>query len=197
MQAQPTEGTLEAREGALAEATDLTLTVAGAVRSYANPLDLPELRAAVKVNYSSFTKMRRVARMDLAQRIYDAALPIVAHLAPYGITAATLEELQTSINEATDAVSAPRTTNAEKKVATSKLDDTCRAIDDLLKNEIDPLIFGLRKKNPDVYRLYQEARQVFDRPGGRPADPEPATPATPTTASTTTTTTVPSTGATS
>ncbi len=184
-QAEPTDGELEAREIALTEATDLALIVAGGVRSYARKL--PELAARVRVTRTAFREMRRTERMRLAQRIHDAAASVLPELAGYGVTAALLAELQLKIDATIAAVNAPRVTSGVKKVATSQLLGLYKQVDDLLADELDPLLLSLRRNDPHAWELYRDARKVFDRPGARSDDdeksgsaPVSAAPATPT-----------------
>lgn len=175
-QSTPTAGAMEAREQALAEATDLALIVAGGVLSFAK--NRPELAAKVRVNRTQFLRMRRSERMQLAQRIHDAAASVIAQLGGHGLLPPILEELQTKINATEPAINAPRTTAGEKKVATSRLAEIYRQVDDLLENDVDLLLRQLQRTNPTAWQLYQDARTVYDRPGVRSAPEESSTPAT-------------------
>eukprot|EP01035_Chromulina_nebulosa_P001081 gene1081-1468_t len=184
VQAEPVTGKRVVRDEALDDAMNLSLEVASAVRSYAHTANLAELATQVRVTRRTFRNLRNVQRMELAQRIHDAARTVVAELEPFGVTVETLAELQATINDTDDAVSAPRNTVVAKKVATTQLAEAYQEIEALLKNEIDPLLFANRRKYPDLWQGYQAARQVLDLPGARSSDESAAAAAETTTGNT-------------
>jgi uncharacterized protein (DUF1800 family) len=114
--------------------------------------NLVERAGLVRASRSSFASLRRVSRMELAQRIHDAARTVVAEPQPFGVTAETLAELQTAINETDDAANAPRNAVVAKKVATTQLAEAYREIEDLPRNELNPLLFVHRRKYPDLWQ---------------------------------------------
>ncbi len=176
----PLAGPLDARDQAQEAAIKLTLSIAGPVRCYAEANERPELVALVDLSRADFIAIRKSERMRLAKRLLDAATPLAAQLAPFGVSAALLDELRNKINEGNSAALVPRTTNADKKAATVEMADTFSAIEHLLESEIDPLLTVLQATHPLAYTRYRIAREVIDRPGSRssnaeaPADGAPA-----------------------
>ena len=165
-QEQPVEGKLEEREQALAAATETTVVVAGAVLSYARTNQRPDLAAQVRRVRTEFRRLRRAERMRIAQRVHDVAAPLAAPLADYGLTAGMLDDLQARIDATAQAVSAPVSTKAVKKVSTTQLSRAFADVEQLLAT-IDPMLLKLRTVDAKAHALYLAARTVFDRPGAR------------------------------
>lgn len=147
------------------EAIDLVLVIAGALRSYAATNRRPELLEQASVARRHFGQLRRGQRMQLAQQVLDAAQPLAAELAGYGVTAAMLAELEAKIAAGDAVVLSPRRASARRKAATRALQSNFSAAFTLLREEIDPLIETLRLSDPVVYEAYRDARSVFERAG--------------------------------
>lgn len=167
VQALPTHGAIRERDQAVEAAIELTLAVAGALRSYAETHQLPELAALAAVTRRTFSLLRKGQRMRVAQRVLDAARPLAAALADYGVTAALLDEFDAKIAAGNAIVGTPRTVAAKRKAATRELAGEFAAAGRLLRNGIDPMIETLRVSDPVAYARYHDARSVFDRPGVR------------------------------
>jgi hypothetical protein len=178
-QEQPVDGQLEDREQALNEAQDAAIVVAGAVLSYARTTRQNDLAAKVRHLRTEFQRTRRAERMRIAQRVHAAAAPIVTQLADYGLTPAALDDLRAKITATEQAVNAPVSTKAVKKVSTRELNRVFAQVDDVLA-EIDPMLLKLQSTDPKMHSLYLAARTVFDRPGARQVgDEQPAAASTP------------------
>ena len=165
IQALPTKGKTKDRNKVFAAAVDATLVVAGLVLSYATASALADLAAKVQLKPAQLNKGRLIRRVQLMQQVYDAAEPLVAKLVDYGVTAATLTDLQTKIAAGDALISSPRTTIMARKVATENLGRAFEELGSLLDHELDPLVLSLREADPAGYALYQAARIVIDRPG--------------------------------
>lgn len=97
--------------------------------------------------------------MDKAQGIYDRAQAHLPELEPYGITAKTQAELQTSLTGFISAIPKPRLGITEKKQNTAQLAvlfDTAYAA---LKN-IETLIEIVRSSEPDFYTGFKSASKL-------------------------------------
>lgn len=177
IQEQPLKGRLDRRDQTLGAVAETAVPVAGAVLSYARATEQPELAAQVENFRSRFGRMRRAERVRIAQRVHDAAVPLAAELADYGLTAAMLEDLRARIEAADKSASAPRVTAEDKKVATQQLERIFEQAERLIA-EIDPMLLKLQLTDPATHDRYLAARIVYDRPGARQGD-EAAGPAEP------------------
>lgn len=135
--------------------------------SYAEETKLPLLANKVRVRPSAFRVVRPEQRVQLAQMIHDAVVPVVAQLADHGVTAATLTSLQAAVDAAQRVLSAPREATVSRRAATEQLRDAFRAVDAVVENHFEPLLFPLKETHPEFYRRYKAARMIVDRTGGR------------------------------
>lgn len=167
VQATRTEGVSASKEEELAQMAEAALAVAGGVRSYAKAKGLTELAARVRLTPSDFSRCRAIERVRLAQQVHDAAASVVENLADYDVTAAELTGLAKEIAEASASLDAPRAATGTRKSATTRLPAAFRAMDELLKERIDPLALKLKPTQPAFYANYLAARVIVDVPGGR------------------------------
>ena len=157
-QTQPTQPRTTERDLMLEAMTDMTLQIAGYVRSVARESGQPQLAQDVRVGLGKFLKTRRSHRVWFAQRVLDAARSVLPQLGAYGVSAETLNTLEARIRESTQRVNLPRETVATKKAATQQLAALFAEVDALLEDGIDPLLFPLRKTAPGFHASYLAAR---------------------------------------
>jgi hypothetical protein len=173
----PTRGKVGDRDARLEELIDQTLELAGFTISYAREHGLRDLEEKVSVTAVDFRRLRLTRRPGLAQQVHAAVVPIVAQLAAYGVTAETLTAFQAAIDVATTAVNEPRATVTSKRTATEAMAKAFAEANTLLETHIDPLLFTLRKTQPEFLAEYRARREVVARSGG--SGPSPETPAAP------------------
>lgn len=177
-QTQPVQARTTERDRMLEEMTDMTLELAGYVRSVARALNRPQLAQSVQVGAPSFRRARRSHRMWFAQRVHDAAAGVLDKLAPFGVTAEWLAAFLGRIQLAGARVNMPRETVAEKRGATEQLRRAFADIEGFVRDELEPLVFPMRKTHPEWYSTYRAALAIVDRRGRRrKAEPEPGAPA--------------------
>jgi hypothetical protein len=179
-QAMPIRGKVDDRNARLDELIDQTLELSGFAASYAREHGLHDLAERVSVSPVDFRRLRVTRRAGLAQQVHDAIEPVVAQLAAYGVTAETLAAHQAAIDVAASAVSEPRASVTAKRTATEAMARAFAEADALLETHIDPLLFPLRKTQPEFYAEYRARREV-ERAGATRAMEKPATPAAPAT----------------
>lgn len=139
---------------------DSALTLAGIIRAHAAAARLPDLAREVELAPGSFDRLRKNHRPLVAQKVHDTAERVLADLAPYGVTAATLTDFQARIEAAHEAVTKPRARIAARRNATVRLAELFRETTALLDDEIDSLLFPLRASNPSFYAEYTSTRHV-------------------------------------
>lgn len=165
-QTQPLQASTTKRDKLLKEMTEMTLDIAGYIKTVAREQNLPELAELVVIG-AGYQRMRRAHRVIIAQRVADAAQTVLSHLGSYGVTADTLASLRAKIQIAGSGLTIPRSTTVVKKAATTKLAALFAEVDILLREQIDPLIFPLRKTEIEFYARYSAARSIVDRRGPR------------------------------
>lgn len=159
-QTEPTEGQTDQSESLLAAMVDAAVDVATILALLAEDQRLLELAATVNLSARDFHHARKFHRPILARRILDAAEAHVSQLLPYGVTAATLAQLQAQIEAAGAGLHQPRTTLTAKRAATLRMAVLFTETDALLNQQIDRLMFPLRRTHPELYAHYRAARQV-------------------------------------
>jgi 5-hydroxyisourate hydrolase-like protein (transthyretin family) len=98
---------------------------------------------------------------ERVQLIYDRANTNVTTLAPYGVTAQSLTNFQSSLNSFIAYLPKPRLTQNEKKLATMQLKQQFAIIKDSL-SKIDILVETLRYSQPAFYSGYKNCRKVVN-----------------------------------
>jgi hypothetical protein len=168
-QSEPTEGKTAECGELLDRMIASALDVANAVAAYADKEGLTDLGAQVDIARTDFTSLRKLHRPWLAQRMHDAAAGVLEHLASYEVNAATLTALQDDIDAVLTGSREPKRTLVSKKVATQNLDTLFGETAGLFE-QIDRVMFALRKKHPELYAAYRAASVVVDSPRRRQAN---------------------------
>lgn len=151
------------RNDALDAMVDLAIAVAGPLGAYAHQQGLHDVETVADVTPHSFREQRLVERPTLAQKIHDAALPLLVALTPLGLTEQMLTDLQAKIDAARAILNEPRTTIVSRREATEDLAELFVAIDLLLEKQIDRVLAPLRLTHADLHSRYFAARQVRRR----------------------------------
>ena len=116
-----------------------------------------------QVNYteSDLKKSSDTKLVGICQVIRDSANANVAALATYGITAAILTTLQTSITNFNNAIPKVRVGNTDSSEATQQLKVAFETLA-INWNKIDTLVEMVRTSQPAFYDEYQNVRKVID-----------------------------------
>jgi len=177
-QTKPLRASMTERDLVLDEMADQAVEIAGLITTLARDIKAPQLAEAVEVGRSSFRRVRRGHRQWFAQRVLDTAVAALPQLAAYGVTAETLDAFRARIEAARTGVNATRNVAVDKIAATRRLTELFQQVDELIHDQIDRMVFRLRKNHPDFNAHYEEARAIVDRRGRRVASTEtPASPA--------------------
>lgn len=147
------------------------LRVAGALMAYASTVGNATLRNKADINPSVFTHVRD----DIAQGVHDDANAVLADLADYGVTAATLSALQTRIDAYRLAIASPKMAQGERSMHTELLKQEFARADVIVKERLDGLILQFEETSQPFVMAYQNARKTADT-GSTPTPPTPPTP---------------------
>jgi len=178
-QTQPLRASATARDLVLDAMADQALEIAGLITTLARDIKAPQLAESVEVGRSSFRRARRGHRQWFAQRVLEAANEVLPQLAAYGVTAETLDAFKARIEAGQAATSQARNVVVDKVASTRRLIDLFAEVDELVKDQIDRLVFRLRKDHPGFDARYVEARTIIDRRGFRRTGTETEEAATP------------------
>ena len=118
------------------------IPVSKAVIAYANKVNNPELRQAVDYSKTTLEQSRDTILAGRVQIIHDKANEFIADLAPYGITPVLITTLDTYNSDYQNSIPAPREGIVERKTATENLDASIKATREILKDQLDNLIFA-------------------------------------------------------
>ena len=162
------------RNDALDDMVVAAIAVAGPLAAHAHQQGLHEAEAVADVDAKTFRRLRIVERPSRAQKIHDAALPLLVALTPLGVGERMLTNLQEQIDAAKALLNEPRTTIVGKKKATEDLAELFAAIDELLEKQIDRVMAPLEASHPDLHDRYFKARKSRRRNRSAAEEPEVA-----------------------
>lgn len=131
------------------------------VCSYA--LSINNLKLFNECNISD-TKLKRAndnMLKEYSQLIYDRANANLAALAPFGITAAIMTNLQNAINNYVASIPKPRIGISERKQATLQIKALHLTIKDVLK-KLDLLVDGMKYSQANFYNGYITCRKKIN-----------------------------------
>jgi hypothetical protein len=97
----------------------------------------------------------------MSKNILEAGTVNLADLTPYGVSQLQLDDLDVAITAFEEKQSEPRVFISSRKEVTARLNDLFTAIDSILKNQLDKLMYIF--KEDEFYRAYKAARIIIDR----------------------------------
>lgn len=138
-----------------------TMRVAGQLKAYGSQNNNATLFAkADAINDTKFVRARDDDRDDIAQDIHDEANKIIAGLANYGTTAATLSALQTRIDAYRLALPSTTAVRKTRKTNTELIKQEFARAEMLLNDRLDGLILQFEEANPQFVLAYNHARET-------------------------------------
>ena len=90
-------------------------------------------------------------------------------LATLQVTQANIDELSQALQDYNETKAAPRQATTARMVETESLSTLIREANDILRNEIDPLVNLFSRTHPQLVSNYQAARVNIDRAATRSA----------------------------
>jgi hypothetical protein len=151
-----------AREAMVAAA----LALAGQMAAYATAIKDEELFGKVDLKVRDFHNKRDTEVGPFCLGIYNTASPLVAALADYGTTPASLADLQTKVTAYTGTIGKPRSKRTSNSAAGKSQEAVFESNRVVLENRLDGLMVQLKPSRPVFYNQYLSARRIVDSPGG-------------------------------
>ena len=145
----------------------LAADIAAPIFAFASAGSNNQLKQEVNFSFSDLLKTKDDILAPRCQNIKDVGTANLAALAPYGLTAANLTALQTTIDGYQAKVPTPRNSAAQKKTIRENLKKLIQETDTVLKEQMDKTVVGFKASNPDFVSTYKANRIIID-PGKSP-----------------------------
>lgn len=138
--------------------------LAAALFAFATAEEDPILQQKVKYSFSDLMRLKDDELGIITQNLHNDAVPIVGDLLSYGVTLATLEDFQDSIEDYNETVAAPRIAVAVRKTYVAQLKTLFKQSDVFLKTQLDKLADQFKLTNPEFYTTYKNSRKIVNAP---------------------------------
>lgn len=140
----------------------LTTDIAAPIFAYASSTSNNKLKQEVNFSYSDLLKTKDDLMAPRCQNIKDIGMANLTGLKPYGITAASLDALQTEIDNYQVKVPTPRNSAAQKKTIRENIKNLIKEADLVLKEQLDKTVVGFKSSNPDFVSTYKTNRIIIE-----------------------------------
>ncbi|RYY64507.1 MAG: hypothetical protein EOO12_09475 [Chitinophagaceae bacterium] len=158
------EGATENKAGAGGLLIESMQAVGSTLLAFANDTGNFELAELTDRTPSSFTRLRDGELPGLAARYLSAARQWSTGLADFGLTEESITDLEANKGRYEEWAQAPANAISDAKGKTSDLKTGFADVGTLLRDKVDPLVRGLVKRFPDLWRDYKEARIIRRNP---------------------------------
>jgi len=138
----------------------LALLHADAGRSYAASIGNTVLQQELKTNKSALLYLTDGQLAPYCQNIYNFVNPLVGSLASYGVTAATLAALQSSINAFLASVGQPHSIRSGAVAYTITIEEQIKTLNTLMKEQLDPLLTQYKTSHAIFHTQYLTDRKL-------------------------------------
>lgn len=125
------------------------------------------LKEEFKFSKSYLEKLRDTDLLNKCTQIINTAQNYLTELANYGVSEATITDAQTAYDNFASAFNAQAEKMAERSSEREKLTTLFNDADNVLYEELDPMMELFIDSNPDFYNAYQSARVIKDLGTGR------------------------------
>jgi uncharacterized phage infection (PIP) family protein YhgE len=172
----PTKGAAKDKGQIRRELEDKVELVAGQLHALAAKNGDAVLAGKTDLPLSQLGRLKADALEATAKNIKDLAAANATALAAYGLTAEDMTELDNFITAFHGVKTEPREAIVERKKQTDTLPELIDNVRSLLRNRLDKQMTQFKRKHPEFYAGYLDARVIVDRGSGGRKKPAPATP---------------------
>ena len=138
------------------------IKIAGGLYVLARKSKDENLKKTSKVTHSGLEYLRDTELLQKAKSIQSNANTNISKLAPYGITAALMTDLNNKVTAYEKALGSKESKFAESKASRQELGSLFEDADDLLKEDLDTFVDMMKDVNKEFYNKYQAARVIKD-----------------------------------
>jgi len=157
-----TPGKLAAKDEAEDALMTATIIISSALTAMARSKGNTQLKEAAFVSESYIRHARSNEQINIAKLIYDLAKANRQDLAAYAITDTMLEDLKSRIAAYDLAVKDFASGVAERVGARTAVSDLFVQADEVIKEEIDPMMQVFRVTDPEFFNDFRAARVIKD-----------------------------------
>ena len=136
--------------------------IKGALQGFASDTNNIILFDKINWSFSKLIEGSSIRSKNFCQTVHDKAVIELANLAPYQVTAADLDKLQTLISAYNDIISNPKKVLGERKQLTEDIQQLIVDIDGILKTKMDKLVANFMVSAPDFYNTYFKERKIYN-----------------------------------
>ncbi|QHT67752.1 hypothetical protein GXP67_14475 [Rhodocytophaga rosea] len=165
--ATSTKGITQAKVAKKQEMADRAYKLAGLTSAYASKSNNVALQASLDYSHSDLFQTKDNLAIDHCMVIYNQIRPLVAELKPYGITAAELDALQTTITAFQTLIGQKGQQQSGMKVINQSIETLFQQADNLLKTQLDKLMLRYTDTNREFYDAYFSSRITRHLGGSR------------------------------
>lgn len=163
------KGVTQTKKGLRNALEAMAFYVSNGLCAYASAMHLAELYDNMHDTKSSLKMKKDAELIGQASLLHQTAQNLLTQLAPYQITAAVLAQLQSSLNDFSEVVHAPKENIAKRRDAAKQVNAKIEAGMALLKTRMDALVHILKSTEPSFADLYKIARNIKNSPTHRRA----------------------------
>ncbi|MBI4946512.1 MAG: hypothetical protein HY840_08940 [Bacteroidetes bacterium] len=151
--------------------TSIALKCSNAVHAYATATNNNTLKAQVNYAQSTLDRLKKEEIDDVCQTIRDVTNTNIAAVQTYGVAAADVTTLQTTINLYRTGSQNPRQALINKSDAIKQIKELIKDITQTTFKELmDKMVLTLKASNPNFVNKYFLAREIIDL-GSNPPPP--------------------------
>ncbi len=143
----------------------ISAITAAALSAYAHKNKNLELKSEISFSQNRLNKLTDILLIEKANMILSKANFYALTLFEYDIDASELITLGITLEDFENNYNTPTLAIERAKYYTELLEEQFTTTNDILTNEIDPLMFVLSDEHPKFYSLYINARNIYDRRG--------------------------------
>jgi hypothetical protein len=176
-----TPGKVAAKDEAEDALMTATVIVSSALTAFARSKGNTQLKEKAHVSENYLRHARSNEQVNIAKITYDLAKANEEGLAAFGITPTMLEDLKSRIAGYDAALKEVASGVAERVGARTAVSDLFIQTDDVVREEVDPMMQIFRVTDPEFYNDYRAARVIKDigvrhTKTGQPAPTAPGSP---------------------
>ena len=162
-QESPTSGVTQDKAQMRADFEESLLAIADQLSAFAAKQGDHDLGAKAEMTKSSLDKLTDNGLDQTAQRIVGLANTNLAALADFGVTADAVTALETARADYAAIKTSTREAAIGRKTQTESLPQLIANERSIFRNEIDKMVTGKKKNNPEFYSGYIAARIIVNR----------------------------------
>jgi hypothetical protein len=140
----------------------LSTNLAAVLFAYASSIGNNELKQKANFSASELTRMKDGMLTSVSLNLKGLANDNLASLAPYGITASSITDIDNAISDYQNKISSPRNAVSQRGTYRKTLNGLFKQANLILKNQLDKVAVQFKTDYPDFYETYTNNRIIVD-----------------------------------